>query len=306
MTDRTAKGACRLDDLHIEAVTVDAEQMRKFTREEEFNTLAVHLMVETASYVCAAACMISDPSPWDRDHAAVGGNIVRLYKLLDGLLDQLCQCRGEIVFILMRPVFETLINVQFLIQNFTPETITSYVKVSLRHERKLRDRVTSNIADRGGIMLPIEDRMLQSIDRTARIAGISLDEMDVRGATNWGGKNIFERAKDVGLDHAYLAAIGGGSNSIHGNWQELSGHHLEWDEHTGHFKPKTSWAAPRPQVALGLSRVIVDTLAVYFKFMGGDLVFSEIAPTLHDLVWRIDVVSKAHENYLAPKTWPEI
>ncbi|MDQ6701729.1 MAG: DUF5677 domain-containing protein [Pseudomonadota bacterium] len=207
---------------------------------------------------------------------------------------------------MMRLIFESLINIQFLIKEFSPETINSYVKFSLKHERKLRDKITRNIADRGGIILPIEDRMLKSIDRTARIAGMPLNDVDNKGARDWGGKNIFEKAKAVGLDHAYLAAIGGGSNSIHGNWQEIAGHHLEWDDSIGHFKPKTDWATPRPQVPLALSRIIVETLAVYFKFMGRDSIFEEIGTTLHDLVKRIDLVSKAHENYLGPKTWPEI
>jgi hypothetical protein len=59
-------------------------------------------------------------------------------------------------------------------------------------------------------------------------------------------------------------------------------------------------------VPLALNRIIVETLAVYFKFMGGDSIFEAIDPTLHDLGKRIDLVSEAHEHYLAPKTWPEI
>lgn len=301
MTDGAEEASGIDGDLEIEIVAVDPEEIGKFTSEDEFMGLSVRLLVETASYTCVAACMLGDSSPWDRDHAAVGGNMVRLYKLLHGLLDQLCQRRGELALIMMRPIFESLVNIQFLIKEFCPETINSYVKVSLKHERKLRDTITRNIADRGGIIQPIEDRMLKSINRTAGIAGVSLDEADNTGPRDWGSKNIFEKAKAVGLDHAYLAAIGGGSNSIHGNWQELTGHHLEWDDSTGHFKPKTDWARPRPQVPLALSRIIVETLAVYFKFMGGDSIFDEIAPTLHDLVKRIDLVSKAHENYLAPR-----
>jgi hypothetical protein len=232
--------------------------------------------------------------------------VVRLYKLLHGLLDQLCQRRGELSLLFMRLVFESLINIQFLIKEFSPRMIDSYVGVSLRHERKLRDTIRHNIAERGGIILPIEDRMFKSIERTARMAGLSLDEVDLKKPRDWGGKNIYEKAKVVGLEHAYLAAIGGGSNSIHGNWQEITGHHLEWDDGTESFKPKTDWAPPHPQVPLALSRIIAETLAIYFRFMGGDEALEEIGPALYDLVKCIDLVSKLHENYLAPKTWPEI
>jgi hypothetical protein len=93
--------------------------------------------------------------------------MVRLYKLLHGLLDQLCQRRGELSLLFMRLIFEELINIQFLIKEFSSHLVDSYVGVSLRHERKLRDEVARNIADRGGIILPIEDRMFKSIDRTS-------------------------------------------------------------------------------------------------------------------------------------------
>ncbi len=293
-------------DLKIEIVPVDPEHVRKFTGEDEFMELSVRLLVETASYVCVAACTLGKSSSWDRDHAAVGGNVVRLYKLLHGLLDQLCQRRGELAILFMRLVFESLINIQFLIKEFSPQLVDSYVGVSLRHERRLRDKIRLNIAERGGLIEPIEDRMFKSIERTARVAGLSLDAVDLKKPRDWGSKNIFEKARAVGLDHAYLAAIGGGSNSIHGNWQDLTGHHLEWEEATGHFKPNTGWAQPRPQVPLALSRIITDTLAIYFRFMGGDDALVEIGPVLHDLVKRVDLASKLHENYLAPKTWPEI
>jgi Family of unknown function (DUF5677) len=239
MTDGVDRVTGNDGDLEIEVVAVDADQIRQFGSEDEFMKLSVRLLVEIASYVCVAANLLDNSSPWDRDHAAVLGNMVRLYKLLHGLLDQLCQRRGELALIMVRLIFESLINIQFLIKEFSPETINSYVKVSIKHERKLRDKITSNIENREGIVLPIEDRMLKSIDRTARIAGVSLDEVDAKGTRDWGTKNIFEKAKAVGLDHAYPAAIGGGSNSIHGNWQEITGHHLEWDDNTGHFTPKT-------------------------------------------------------------------
>jgi hypothetical protein len=103
MTAGTEEAPSDDADLKIEVVPVDPEQIRKFTSEEEFMEVSVRLLVETASYVCVAACTLGrSSSSWDRDHAAVGGNVVRLYKLLHGLLDQLCQRRGELSFLFMR------------------------------------------------------------------------------------------------------------------------------------------------------------------------------------------------------------
>jgi hypothetical protein len=53
-------------------------------------------LVESASYVCIAANTTGKEPSWDRDQACVGGHMVRLYKLLDSLLDQSVKRRQEI------------------------------------------------------------------------------------------------------------------------------------------------------------------------------------------------------------------
>jgi hypothetical protein len=292
--------------IEIERVAIDRDRLAKFTCEDDFLELIVQLMIEVGSYTCLAACTLGQSSTWDRDHAAIGGNMVRIYKLIHALLDQICQRRGEIVFIVTRLLFEALVNVRYLIQEFSPEIVDSYITYSLKHERKLRDVINANIEARGGIMLPIEDRMLKSINRTASAANLSLDNIDSKRQKNWGGKNAFEETQHVGLEEAYLLAFSSGSNSIHGNWQEIAGHHLEWDERTGRFTPLMDWARPRPQVPLAFGRLIVDTLDIYFAFMGGTAASEQLAPRLSDLQERLVQVGQAHENYLAPKEWPEI
>jgi hypothetical protein len=70
-------------------------------------------------------------------------------------------------------------------------------------------------------MLPVEDRMLKSIRRAVSAAGVSLDDVDPTDGRPWGGKNAYEKTQDVGLGEAYLAAFGGGSQNVHGNWNEI-------------------------------------------------------------------------------------
>jgi hypothetical protein len=290
----------------VEYVAVSADELATFQSEDDFLELVVRLMIEVGSYATIAACTLGESSTWDRDHAAVGGNMVRLLKLIHALLDQICQRRGEIVGLLLRLIFEAQVNIRFLILEFSPELIDSYIANSLKHERKLRDLIQGNIAERGGVMLPIEDRMLQSVSRTAKLAKLSLDEVSLKGERNWGGKNAFEKASRVGLDSIYLAAFGRGSNSVHGNWNEIAGHHLEYDDSSERFTPSTDWARPRPQLPLALGGLIVDTLKIYFEFMGGPAVAEELEPLLGNLSDRILQVTHAHEIYLGRKQWPEI
>jgi Family of unknown function (DUF5677) len=179
--------------VNIDPVEVDTEKIAAFATEDEFTAMAVALMVETASYACVAACTLGTEPVWKRDRAAVCGNMVRLYKLLDAVLDQTCKRRQEVSFILARLVFETLVNIRYMIKEFSPELIDSYVSYSLRHERKLRDLILDNIRMRGGESLPIEDRMLKSINRSALAAGVSLDSVDPKRKGPWGGAKICTR-----------------------------------------------------------------------------------------------------------------
>jgi hypothetical protein len=288
----------------VERVEVDLDKIAAFTTEQEFTGLAVSLMVEVASYSCVAATALGASPSWERDRAAVGGNMVRLYKLLDSFLDQTCRRREEITSILGRLIFETAVNIRYLIANFSKELIDSYVKHALRQERRLFDMVQANTSKRGS-MLPIEDRMLKSIGRAARAAGVSLDHVDLTDRRPWGGKNMHEKTSEVGLRDTYLAAFGGGSQSIHGNWNEIYGCHLHWDESAG-FTPNTEWRNPRPQMINALALVVIGTIELYFDFMAGEDVGRHFTPLLSDLRDRIKTVVEAHEAYLSGKRWPEI
>ena len=290
----------------IERVVVRSDEMANFKREDDFTGLAVSLMIETASYVCVAANTMGTSPVWDRNQAAIGGNMVRLYKLLHSVLDQTCQRRQETSFILARLVFETIVNIRYMIENFSPELIDSYVGYSLRHERKLRDVIQVNIDERRGEVLPIEDRMLKSISGCAAAAGVDLSDVDPKEKGPWGGKNLFDKADAVGLGQAYLGSFSGPSHSVHGNWHEIFSNHLEWDETSGGFTPNIEWHNPRPQVLFALCILLVDTIRIYFGFIGNEQVvtlFEEPLSNLYDLLY---VANDAHEGYLAGKNWPEV
>lgn len=152
----------------IESVHVVPDKLTAFTSEEDFTELAVNLLVEAGSYVCVAASVLPGGTKcWSRNEAIIGGNVVRLFKLISALLDQTCQRRRETTFIFSRLAFETIVNITYLIRCASPELFDSYVRYSLRHEKKLHDLIHENIKARGGEELPIERRMLNSIERAA-------------------------------------------------------------------------------------------------------------------------------------------
>jgi len=170
---------------------------------------------------------------------------------------------------------------------------------SLKHEKRLRGRVLGNIDKRGGKVLPIEARMLKSIDRSFAKSGITPGEVDPKRLKNWGGKNLFEKARDIGLEEAYLAVIGGASHNVHGNWQELLEYHLEENE-SACFGPDLDWHTPRPQILNAVALHATEAVREHFERIGGPE-FADVEPSLGSLQHRILLLDRLHERYLSDR-----
>ena len=287
--------------LDIKKTDVDPKQLAAFTSEEDFNALAVDLLREVASWVCLAGGVLPmDTKCWTREQAIVGGNLIRLFKLLCGVLDQTCQHRRETMFIFSRLAFESIVNIRYLIKFASTELFDSYIRYSLKHERRLRDRIKANIEARGGEVWPIEHRMLSSIQQTAKKSGVDLDQISTSQPKNWGGKNLYERADAVDLGYLYLAAFGGASHSVHGNWMDLLEYHIDDAESdkVDSFLPYPDWHAPRPQPLIMLAKLTVDLLQNFFVFVRNASGSIPESASLTDLRIRIAVADDAHEHFL--------
>lgn len=282
----------------IERTEIDEERLRSSESEEDFIELSVSLLIEAGSYVCVAGNLYpADRRKWNRDEAILGGHFVRLFKLIDGLLDQTCKHRRETSFVFARLAFECIVNVRYLISNASSELFHSYRSYSLQHERRLLTRIRENIDSRNGEQLPIERRMIASIERSFRVSGIEIDGNVEAKERNWGGANIFERAKAVGLADAYMAAFGGGSHSIHGNWQDLVEYHLE-DIEENAFLADFEWHSPRPQLLDAISLHAAEAVVDFAQFLSPNET-ETMVDSLRDFQERVLVLSRSHEEFLS-------
>ena len=289
--------------MNIKKVPVQKDDIAAFKDEDDFNRLAVSLLIEAGCYVCVAANTTGEHEKWDRDTAAIGGNMVRLYKMISALLDQTTQRRRDTSFIFARLVFETVVTVRYLIKYFSPDLVGDYVKSSFKHEVKLRREIEKSISERGGVILPIEDRMLKSIDRAFASAGLDLSDLQGYKGRNWGGRNIFEKADDLGMADAYLGAFAGPSQAVHGAWGDIYSHCLKTDGDEL-FLPNIEWVYPRPQLITAAANLSLFAVDDYFGFIANSDLQEAVQEHLSDLSVRLNSFSQEHEGYLASKQWP--
>ena len=282
---------------NIKKTEIDIEEVSQFKSEDDFNGLSVKILIEVGSYICIAGNIFPiETKSWSIGQAVVGGHLVRLYKFISAMLDQTCQHRRETSFVFGRLAFECIVNLRYLIKNASEELFWSYKAYSLKHEYKLHNNIKKNIAKRDGEVLEIEQRMLNSIEKSFHASEISMDEIQPSKLRNWGGKNIYEKAEDVGLEKAYLAAFGGGSHSVHGNWQDMLEYNLE-KQPNGSFTPNFEWNPPRPQLLNAIALLSIGAIIEYLNWVtdGNSKDLEEKILNLQD---RILLLDNLHENYL--------
>jgi hypothetical protein len=148
--------------------------------------------------------------------------------------------------------------------------------------------------------LPIETRMLKSLEKTALVAGISLDSIDLKDKSPWGRKNLYQKAETLGSDDHYFVMFSGLSHTVHGSWQDLYDHHVATNANGG-FTPTLEWDRPRPQLILALGIIVVEANQQYFRFMRGEPASRQMTEALADLDSRIHEADGAHEAFLAKK-----
>jgi hypothetical protein len=281
----------------IKCTDVSPERLHAFASEEDFNGVTVELLIEVGSYVCVAANLLPGTTRrWNRNQAILGGHLVRLYKLILALLDQICQHRREITFIIARLAFECIVNLRYLIKFADdPAVFDSYIAYSLRQEKRLHDKIGNNISE--GEELPVHTRMLNSIAKAVKASGVRIEDLSPSRPKNWANKNLFERAQAIGLDNGYIGTFGGPSSSVHGNWGDLLEFQLDTNHEDGTFKPSFDWRNPRPQIATGVAFLAVEAARDYFNLIG-DAPLAFLDEKFDALSDRIRQAAQAHESFL--------
>jgi hypothetical protein len=284
-------------------LAVDVRGIESETAIEKLNELAFELYKEAVSVVNLASHLLDESAAtnggWQRNQAICAGLLVRMSKFMI-VVTQLSAGgnRAEVVAALNRSILETAVNLEFLVTANDDLYFDKFVTIGLGPERELYDTIQANIAARGGEVLPIERRMLSSIDDVCRMSGVNIEDVD-RRHKDWAG-NVRARLQAIGKGEHYAAMMRVPSHAVHGNWVDLYKNHLEIDPKSGLFSPKSSFTYVDERHLGPIAIVVLDALAPYLHHY-----FSAVPETgvlldrMDDLSGRISTVGGAHERLLS-------
>ena len=198
-----------------------------------------------------------NPKLITKDEAVLGGNLTRLIKLNTSFLQNVCEGKLEICYIINRCIAETYVNSKYILVEGEERVKRNYIKNSLRTEKELWEIISSNIKERGGDLLPIENRMKKSIQNSFDKSDFDIEE--VNKSSKW--KSIKARADAVAGEMFYSVFYGIASHSIHGNWQDILFNNLKKSDEG--FKLKLEWQQPRPQIMGGAITLNLDIVTIF-------------------------------------------
>jgi hypothetical protein len=284
-------------------VPISDEILQECLSKKSFSPISFELYKETATVVSVAAHVyfgVESPDKFalPRNQATCAGLLVRISKFMVAmakLMVDLDGC-GEVVTALGRSVMESATNLRFLVLKNEDRFFDQFVKFSLSPERELYDGIQKNIARRGGDVLPIEQRMMNSIDRVCKVSDVKIEEVPPK-FRDWGG-GFRNRLIALGEGERYAAQQGIQSHAVHGTWVDLVMRHLEVVD--GGFRTYTAFMPVDSRVMLPLCIAVLPAARAYLDtFLPSVPELEPLYERLADLEERILKVNDADEKWRA-------
>jgi hypothetical protein len=272
---------------------------------EKINEVAFELYKEAWRVVNLAAHLLDEVASvkggWPRNQAICAGLMIRITKFMLVVTQLSAEGdRAEIVHALNRSMMESAINLEFLVRTNDDKFFDQFVRFSLGPERELYDIIQANVAARGGEVLPIEERMVHSIDDVCRVSRVTIKEVD-RKYGDWGG-GIRERLKALGKEGRYVAMQRILSHAVHGTWVDLYKNHLEYDSKTDVFRPEPRFKFVDERVLGPIALFVLEATQPYlerffWRIPGTGLLLNRI----EDLRSRLLEAGALHEKVIGGK-----
>jgi len=280
---------------------IDPAAIAACTTADDFTSLSFELYKEVGKMATVSAnCYIGtagDPHVMPRNQAICAGLLIRIAKFMIAIVVLTAtQESREVAMALMRCIMDTVVTIRFLILRNDPVLYDEFVRRGLSPEGELFDIVQRNIAARGGEILPIERRLLKTINSLVEASGLTIADVP-RKHRDWGG-SLRNRLIALGIKDTYVGSQRMPSHAIHGTWVDLLTQHLEQTE-TG-FRLKNDFSRIDSRVLFPQSMAVLQAASEYltgfFSTRLGDL--EQLFQRVDSLADRIETVSKAYETWI--------
>jgi hypothetical protein len=195
---------------------------------------------------------------------------------------------GETTAIIDRCIFESAIKIIWLCHNDSDEEFSRFLADGLKTELEFKTRIEDDIAASGGTVLPIQTRMLASINNHIVASGLTPDEIRLSKKQ----RDLSGMIDGLGYDRLlYVVAQKIGSHHVHGTWPSLLFHYLEKreDEHFA-FGPTSESSDTHINQFMFIPLIVLRAMDVLIRrvLSGKDAeVFSNLFSSTEEEIMRV-------------------
>jgi len=169
---------------------------------------------------------------------------------------------GETTAIIDRCIFESCIIIDWLCRSNDPDRFVRYVANGFKTELEIRQQIEENISARGGNILVIEKRMLDSIRRCISESG--LNESLISSTKKL--PDLASMIKDLGRPrNEYTVGQRIGSHHVHGTWVSLDLFYLERDK-SGVLRPRCHPCETHANQYVYIPAVVLGALSSFVEY----------------------------------------
>lgn len=183
---------------------------------------------------------------------------------------------GETTAIVDRSIFESAMKISWLCGTGDSDSFTRYLADGLKTELEFKASIEKAIAERGGVKLVIEERMLASVER--HITASTLTEEQIREAKKLPDlSSIMDSIGETRL--RYIVGQKMGSHHVHGTWPSLKLHYLTQTPE-GVWCPRDHDCPTHQNQYLYIALAVLNAMKAFIDFCTQD---KETAMDLHGL-----------------------
>ena len=169
---------------------------------------------------------------------------------------------GESTSILDRCIFESCVILSWLCNSKIEDKFERYIASGLKTELELKSEVQKAIEARDGVILNIEERMLNSVEGC--LSEVGFDDEQIKNTK--GLPNLAAMLDSLGHQRfSYTAGQRIGSHHVHGTWVGLRNHYIEIDE-SGRYRTRQESETHINQYVY-ITYIVLEALSNFVNFV---------------------------------------